>query len=401
LSEDNRHSHAGYDGNLHDLVLFDRALKNLKSQLIKKIQKRSHEARLHTPCLIILNIPRSRCLIMKISHLSAFTLLVVFFFTSPVCALINTIPVGGTVFIGEQGLDVSGGVAPAPIDIGWWASGAAIATSSPDYQMSIPDSSNFFVSPTEFSSRTGTWYRLPAKTVIFNVADPQLAIRVEDTSVSVDVTDKWVPTDDQIRFRIEHNLGSIAQRAGQTSTPITIKVQAPDGGIYSSLVNKAGTATSIVNIPVTTTPFYTDSIWDTGQRSIYMPGTYSIWAECNVNSMKDNYNFAGKSVSQKSTLLNQDQNPLIGGKHQTSTTVPVTTKVVTTIQSPTPTITSVPTTAKPVIVETTQIPTIPSTPVSIVTGTQALPATTKSPGFTGILTGLAALISLIVYIRKN
>jgi hypothetical protein len=338
---------------------------------------------------------------MKISHLIAFTLLVVFFFTGPVCALINTIPVGGTVFIGEQGLDVSGGAAPAPIDIGWWASGAAIATSSPDYQMSISNPTNFFVSPTEFSSRTGTWYQLPAKTVIFNVADPKLALRIEDTSVSVDVTDKWVPTDDQIRFRIEHNLGSIAQRAGQTSTPITIKVQAPDGGIYSSLVNKAGTSTSIVDIPVTTTPFYTDSIWDTGQRSIYMPGTYTIWAECNVNSMKDNYNFAGKSVSQKSTLLNQDQNPLIGGKYPTSTTIPVTTKVVTTVQSPKPTITSVPTSAKPVIVETTQVPTIQTTPVPIITVTPALPATTKSPGFTGIITGLAALISLIVYIRKN
>jgi hypothetical protein len=335
------------------------------------------------------------------THLFAFILLVVFFLTSPVCALINTIPVGGTVFVGEQGLDVSAAAAAGPIDIGWWASGAAIATSSPDYQMSIPDSTNFYVSPTEFSSRTGTWYLLPAKTVIFNVVEPQLALKVEDTSVSVDVTDKWVPTDDQIRFRLEHNLGSIAQRAGQTSTPITIKVQAPDGGVYSSLVNKAGTATSIVNIPVTTTPFYTDSIWDTGQRSIYTPGTYTIWAECNVNSMKDNYNFAGKSVSQKSTLLNQDQNPLIGGKYPTSTTVPVTTRVVTAIQTPIPTITSVPTSAKPVIIETSQVPIIQTTPVSIVTGTQALPSSTKSPGFTGMLTGLAALISLIVCIRKN
>ncbi len=181
---------------------------------------------IYTPCLIILYIPRWRCMIMKnnTTHLFAFILLVVFFLTGPVCAAINTIPVGGTVFIGEQGLDVSAAAAAGPIDIGWWASGAAIATSSPDYQMSIPDSTNFYVSPTEFSSRTGTWYRLPAKTVIFAVADPRLSLRIEDTSVSVDVTDKWVPTDDQIRFRLEHNLGSIAQRAGQTSTPITIKV---------------------------------------------------------------------------------------------------------------------------------------------------------------------------------
>jgi hypothetical protein len=117
--------------------------------------------------------------------------------------------------------------------------------------------------------------------------------------------------------------------------------------------------------------------------------------------MKDNYNFAGKAVSQKVSLLNQDQNPLIGRSYPTSTTVPVTTKVVTTIQTPIPTITSVPTSANPVIIKTTQVPIIQATPASIVTGTQALPTTTKSPGFTGILTGLAALISLIVYIRNN
>lgn len=331
----------------------------------------------------------------------AFILLVVFFLTGYASAAINTIPVGGTVFIGEQGLDVSGGVPPAPTDIGWWASGAAIATTSPDYQMSIPDPTNFFVSPTEFSSRTGTWYKLPAKTVIFNVADPQLSLKVEDTTVSVDVTDKWVPTDDQIRFRIEHNLGPIAQRAGQTSTPITIMVQAPDGGIYSSLVNKAGTATSIVNIPVMTTPFYTDSIWDTGQRSLYIPGTYTIWAECNVNSMKDNYNQAGKAVSQRISLLNQDQNPLIGKKYTNPTTVPVTTQSMVT--TPTITVTTVSpsaltTPATATILETTLQP----TPLPSPTGTPASPPIpTKSPGFEGILCGAAIILALLQYCNKK
>jgi hypothetical protein len=337
---------------------------------------------------------------MKTTHFFAFILLTVFFFTGPVCAAINTIPAGGTVFIGEQGLDVSGGGAPAPIDIGWWASGAAIATTSPDYQMSIPVPTNFFVSPTEFSSRTGTWYQLPAKTVIFNVADPQLALRIEDTSVSVDVTDKWVPTDDQIRFRIESNLGPISQRTGQTSTPITVKVQAPDGGIYSSLVNKAGVATTIVNIPVTTTPFYTDSIWDTGQRSIYTPGTYTIWAECNVNSMKDNYNQAGKTVSQKSSLLNQDQNPLIGRNYPTSTAVPVTTRIVTTVQTIAPPITAQPTLDTPVKTPTPESPTMRISPLPSVSATEVPSTTTKAPGFDGILTGIASLLALILYVRK-
>jgi hypothetical protein len=343
---------------------------------------------------------------MKINttYVVALVTLGLLIFASPVSATIQQIPVGGTVYIGEQGLDISGPTAAPKADIGWWASGAAIATTSPDYLVSIPDTSNFYVSPTEFGSHTGMWYKLPAKTSVFYVADPQLAIRVEDTTVSVDVTNKWVPTDDEIRFWIDSNLVPISQRAGVGSTPITIKVQAPDGGIYSSLINKAGTAT-LLDIPVTTTPYNTGSIWDTGKRAIYSPGTYTIWAECNVNSMKDNYNQAGKTVSQKVTLLNQDQNPLIGNKgYVTNPTTPLTTtppvKVISTLKattlSPSPVITN----PAPTTLITTPSPEITTAPPSPLATELPAPVHTKSPGFDTCL-GIASLIIALTLISMK
>ena len=46
-----------------------------------------------------------------------------------------------------------------------------------------------------------------------------LDLKVEDTTVDVDVTDKWVPTGDSISFRIETNLISISERPGVDQLP--------------------------------------------------------------------------------------------------------------------------------------------------------------------------------------
>ena len=82
-----------------------------------------------------------------------------FFLVGPVTAAINTITTGATVFIGEDGLDITGAMG-GDSRIGWWASGASTATSSPDYSISVSNPANFYVSPTDFVSHTGAWYRL-------------------------------------------------------------------------------------------------------------------------------------------------------------------------------------------------------------------------------------------------
>ncbi len=91
------------------------------------------------------------------------------------------------------------------------------------------------------------------------------------------------------------------------------------------------------NIPLTTVPFYTGSIWNMGNPAIYPPGTYTIWAESNINHMKDNYEVIGKTISKPFNLLNQGQNPLITKattlptqitRTPTLTTIPATTQTI-------------------------------------------------------------------------
>jgi hypothetical protein len=322
---------------------------------------------------------------------------------SPVHGAINTISTGDTVFIGEQGLDIHT-LMDGDTKIGWWASGAAISSSSPDATMLISSPSGFSVAPADFNTHYGTWYRLTPSGAsngsAFVVQDPQISLRIEDVTVAVDVTDKWIPTDDEIKFRLETNLVPISQRSGVSSVPVTIKVQSPDGGIFTSLLNREGTAISIVDIPVTSTPFYPNVIWNTSKRETYPPGTYTIWADCNVNSMKDNYDQAGKTTSQKVSLLNQDQNPLIRGNYPTATTVPVTSKITTSIQTPLPTLSTPHPSVTPTPAVTTAVPISPSATSPLVSAIPT-PRPTRSPGFEGIFAGVALLLVLIGLCPRN
>jgi cell division septation protein DedD len=286
--------------------------------------------------------------------------------------------------------------------LGWWASGASISTSAPSQTITVSNPGSFSVSPATFSGYTGNWYHISPSNAVngsaFTVLDPQLDLRLEDTTVNVDVTNKWVPTGDDIRFRIGTNLVSITQR-GVSSVPITIKVQSPTGGVYSALANSAGTTSSIVDIPVTSSDFTPSLIWNTGSRDLYPPGTYTIWAVCNVNSMNDNYGQTGKTTSQQISLLDQDQNPLIGNKgYVTNPTTQVTTLVSTTIPT---TIIPVTTTPAPTTTITTTSTTTPPETTPVATTTAAKPKATPSPGFDGALVVLAAVLGVAAYTRRN
>lgn len=325
---------------------------------------------------------------------------------NPVAAAdaISTISQGNTVFIGEQGLDITAAMNGDTI-LGWFASGST--SSNPDYTISVPSQTNFFISPSDFGSRTGTWYHMSsldkANGIAFSVADPSLEIRVEDSTVGVDVTNKWVSTDDDLRFRIDTNLVQINSRG--VSVPIAIKVVSPNGATLSALTDKNGASTSIDPYQISTSPQYTGSIWSTKNRDIYPTGTYSIWAECNVNSMKDNYGQTGKTISSTISLLNQDQNPLIGNKNYV--TNPTTAIATITTKVPTTFITATPTTPPPTTVVTTTpitapltetLPTITETSAAIST---TIPTTTKSPGFGSIIVIFAGIVGAVLYARMR
>lgn len=317
------------------------------------------------------------------------------FCIGPATAAINTIQQGNVVFIGEQGLDVSAAMGP-DTKIGWWASAADIATTSPTQSVDLAGRiTDFIVNPSEFEGYTGNWYRLnsagKADGVAFLVADPQLAVTYDDTTVDVNPALHWIPSGDDIRFKIDTNMAQIASQRS-TPAPITIKVQSPDGAIYSSLLNAGGVPTSIVNIPVTTVPFYTGSIWNMGDPAIYPAGTYTIWAESNINQMKDNYEVLGKTVSKPVSLLNQGDNPLI----TKATTLPTQTTRI-----PTPVTTQETTRLPTQTLESTTIPTPSPTEIPMATATEVpSPGPTKALGFDAILAGAALLFSLVFYLKK-
>ena len=327
----------------------------------------------------------------------ALLVVVSLFLIGPVTGAINTITEGATVFVGEDELDITGAIG-GDSRLGWWASGAAPATSSPDYSVSVSNPANFYISPEEFGSHTGPWYRLDTlgnlNGAAFTVVDPSLVLKVEDTTVGIDVTNKWVPSGDSVRFRIETNLIPISQRPGVSSVPVTIKVQSPDGAVYTSLVDSAGMSTSTVDIPVTSTPYYTGSIWDTGRMDLYPAGNYTVWAECNVNFMNDRYDVAGKTISQEVSLLNQVDNPLI------QTTTPTATP---TTRIPTTQMTIIPTTQSTTVIitatPTTPVPTVMTTvpPVTL----SPSPTQTAAPGFEAILASAAILAVVILFYKKK
>lgn len=338
--------------------------------------------------------------VTKISMLLLFSVLLLLV-SANCAAAINTISQGNTVFIGEQGLNIAAAVG-MDTKIGWWGSGAAIGTSAPDQTVVISNPSSFFVTPSVFGSYTGNWYRLntagQVDGVAFTVADPYLAVRVEDTTLSLDRTNDWLPEGDLARFAIDSNLYTVTSQRG-AGAPVTIYVQAPDGGQYSALYGPGGTTHSIVDIPVTSNPFYTDSIWDTG-NSVYAQGTYTVWAECNMNHMYDNYEVTGKTVSNQVTVLDQDVNPLI---HSNVPTTSLTTVTTTTPATPEP-VTSMMTT-----VQTTQTITSPETTVpaaqtsTTTTGTTtSIPVSSKtqSPGFEFTIALFAMFIGTGLCLKK-
>jgi hypothetical protein len=280
----------------------------------------------------------------------------------PVVAALNTIPGGGTAFIGEQGLDITQTGAKSGATIAWYSGSSNVGSGAPTATVVVDDASSFYIAPSTFSGKTGAWYLFPQKSLAFYIQDPSLNIRIFDSSSNFEVagTVNWVPKGDSVSFGIDNNLYVMTDR-GVSGAPVTIHVQAPDGAQYSSV-----SGNSLVDIPVNSASYSTGPIWSTGS---YTSGTYTVWAECNANGMNDNNGAVGKSQSTKKPVLIQSVNPLItssvspttsisGGTSTTPvpTTLPVTTVPTTTSPPVTTVATPNPTSPPPTQVVTTQVP---------------------------------------------
>ena len=299
----------------------------------------------------------------------------------PASGALFTIPRGGTAFIGEQGLDITQTGTTSSTMIGWFGNGNNGTYGVPVATTSVGDAKNFYIAPSVFSGKTGPWYNLSSKELAFYVEDPSLTIRIFDETSNFELTgaNMYVPKGDQVGYRVDTNLVPIANRPGITMFPITIHVRTPNGNELAEVSNYP-----LKDIMISSSPFSTGPVWDT---STYASGTYTVWAVCNVNSMKDNYPVDGKTETpQTANVQISSSNPLI-------------------ISSVTPTLTSVFSTPRPSPVATTEMKTGPVTeirttvpPTAALTSSPASlpPATTKAPGpdvvfIIGVL-GLATLV---------
>ena len=237
-------------------------------------------------------------------------------------ATIKQVPQGGDVFIGEEGLDVSAAIGTAT-QVAWFASGNDPATSTPDYVLTVGTPTSFYVSPQTFVGKTGNWYRWTGAIgpVAFNVVDPAIVVKVWDNTAGKDVSGKSVPPGNYLNFRIETNTYSVTAR-GDAGTQgfVKVRVKTSDGAVYTSLFETTSASYPIDNLRPTSDLWYwrpnppaDGQGWNTGVLDangarMYKAGTYTVYAELDLNKIKDNYkapdgsDYTGKTISSTQTV---------------------------------------------------------------------------------------------------
>jgi hypothetical protein len=289
-------------------------------------------------------------------------------------AACGTIPAGEWVFIGEEGLDVTGAGVTAGSQIAYYGPGGSIS-SVPAAQVTVADPSSFFVAPSVFSGKTGPWFILPENSLAFYVGDPTLQVRIIDYTTGFEVgrDAAWVPKGDTVGFRIDTNLWVFSHRQDCTGVPLTIEVTGPGGLSFSSLGGfKLG------DVIVSSPTIETGPVWPTGSGE-FPTGDYTVSVRCEANMMHDNYPVTGKSESEKVRFLLQKVNPLI---------VTVTTAAPPGTATP---VTTPPATNGPLQTETAEhtpvVTTAPLIPDTVPAAESATP--TRSPGILPITLLLA------------
>ena len=238
--------------------------------------------------------------------------------------VINNVPMGGDVFIGEQGLVLP---VPAGTILSWYTGSQVVGSSAPAATVTVTDPNNFYVSPATFVGRTGNWYEGNNATVAVVVNAPSIVVNAWDQQSQHIVTGQSVPSGDYVNFRIESNVYVIPrEREANVSADnqtgfMDLRVRTSDGTVYIALSQDQNTAIPITSLSVNALPFFWVSNtsgpfgWNTGVvdfqgNRVYRAGVYSFWAECNLNGMEDNYkdasgnDFTGMTISstEKITL---------------------------------------------------------------------------------------------------
>jgi len=142
---------------------------------------------------------------------------------------------GATVFIGEEGLDISSAMG-GHTTIGYWAAGADLVGTSPSNTISVPLSSatSFSISASNFKNYVGNWYRVndagTASGLAFRVADPSLSVLIQNANSFDTINGRTVVAGTPITFKIDTNIRLDGNR-GDGST----QVYAPVSSFVTSI----------------------------------------------------------------------------------------------------------------------------------------------------------------------
>ncbi|MGD0081034.1 MAG: MEMAR_RS02690 family S-layer glycoprotein [Methanoregula sp.] len=255
---------------------------------------------------------------------------------------------GAQVFIGEEHLNLTNALVSASnggtlnTTIGWWASAAQIGTTTPSQVVTLANGQyqSFTVAPSTFVGYTGVWYLVNPATgsawagpiPVINVQDPSLTLGVWDFDQSVDVTGGSVPQGENLGFTIGTNMyGVFTNRYTDALAPvaqtqsagyITINAIPASGTTLTALYNVSSLTNGLTKLPVATSPYRWPlngqipvNAWATGLvnnvngngQYYYPAGTYTLYAESDLNNMKANYlnggaSFTGKTISATQTV---------------------------------------------------------------------------------------------------
>jgi len=218
--------------------------------------------------------------------------------TSGVIANEKIIPKGGTVFVGENGIDLSNCDVRSGDEIAFWSSGSADGV--PDSRAKVMDARNFFVDPKLFSGKSGTWFGLVSKKPVFTVDDPWLQLNVVETGLDHD--DKWIKRGNLVSFKISTNMNEVSSRQGSAGVPVYINITGPNGTEYSSLDSPTGTF-NLKKIYVYYSPYDTGAVWQTGDITKYPDGEYTVKAFVDLNDILEKNPGEGLTSSLESSFL--------------------------------------------------------------------------------------------------
>lgn len=205
-----------------------------------------------------------------------------------VCGVDNKVPKEGTIFVGEEKLDISDCDVRPGDEIAWYQSGSPGGI--PDARARVADTRQFAVDPSSFSSHTGMWYGLISQKPVFKVEDPWVQLDVVENGL--DYEKEWVKHGSLVSFKISTNLADISKRAGSAGVPVEITLTGPNNTVYETVDSPQGTY-NLKNIFVYYSPYDTGAIWETKNMEKYPEGEYRVSAKLLANNIYESNKVSG------------------------------------------------------------------------------------------------------------